>query len=192
MNHSPYIRWCSKNSSGKFFTLHHNCDGEIQTRPTNTTQKIKIKYFSNVLFLLFSILYKFLLPYFPPWILIHVFHHFNCNVFGNVGNSYYIGRFTKTSEEEFTFSKSPPPAPFGSENLRKKSMTPPLDKKDLDPLWGLSYYVTVGTIVSSTHKTITTFSSRENIQSHEYVLQFEGFCMIFLCTRIFLNFFYYR
>ena len=70
-------------------------------------------------------------------------------------------------------------------------MTPPLDKKDLDPLWGLSYYVTVGTIVSSTHKTITTFSSRENIQSHEYVLQFEGFCMISLCTRIFLNFFYY-
>ena len=39
-------------------------------------------------------------------------------------NCYYIGHFTKTLKGKFTFSKSPPQAPLGSEDLRKRLITP--------------------------------------------------------------------
>ena len=48
-------------------------------------------------------------------------------------NCYFIGHFTKTLKGKFTFSKSPPQAPLGSEDLRKRLINPPLDKGGLDP-----------------------------------------------------------
>ena len=58
--------------------------------------------------------------------------------FENIVTCYYmIGDFTKTLKGKFTFSKSPPQAPLGYENLRERLINPPpLDKGKLDPRKG--------------------------------------------------------
>ena len=54
--------------------------------------------------------------------------------FENIVTCYYmIGDFTKTLKGKLTFSKSPPQAPLGYENLREGLIKPPLDKGKLDP-----------------------------------------------------------
>ena len=67
---------------------------------------------------------RFLLLYSPHKFL-YIFFIIIIVLFGNVVNCYFIGHFTKTLKGKFTFSKSPPQAPLGYENLRERLINPP-------------------------------------------------------------------
>ena len=104
----PWIRGWSESSNYNFFTLYHNVTGKC--RLSGCIFLFHQDFFLNI----------------SPHTFLSIFFIISIVPFENIVTCYYmIGDFTKTLKGKFTFSKSPPQAPLGYENLRERLIKPP-------------------------------------------------------------------
>ena len=108
-----------------FFTLYHNVTWKCRLDPQTKLEKSN----SNISGVSSSFLYWFHQDFFlniSPHTFLSIFFIILIVPFENIVTCYYmIGDFTKTLKGKLTFSKSPPQAPLGYENLRERLIKPP-------------------------------------------------------------------